>query len=444
MISITDVDENLRRDFFIYGDETNGSVFCRYNDNTIRNVKTEGENDNDIRNAPDTIAYPIAFRGFIYLIYPNGEIYKMNELGDGAILQTTNLDEAKRNQLIEVGEDRDIIIGVTRWLNRVWLLWSGPPGRLFYSEINNINNFLTVDDDRETTAGVYTTSDQILAFHTFGNTGLLFTDSDIIQVQVSDIVDVFFSFVPSNYNDIYVGGAISKQKALYYVSQTGISILSENGQLQHISEAIDNVVLRATSGPHNITVVDQNRFIIWSFNDEDNTVLTLDSIDGSWSYNQEGEGGQIIAVGSVTQIGKSFNDFTDENGNELTWADVTESWEFYATTGVKQAGVFEDGELKFFDSPTTASIAVLMERSEFGQGFMINRMSLPEMPTRDWYLEIQDQDYRGPVERFDPDNFNVAHIQNKYSTPLIRFVITKPSKLKSLSRFDIESSVVRY
>ena len=81
--SLGEITSPLRRDFFIYGNHVSGGVYCRHNDNSLRNVRTEGDSTNDIRNAPETIGYPVYFIGEIYIIYANGAIYKMNALGDG-------------------------------------------------------------------------------------------------------------------------------------------------------------------------------------------------------------------------------------------------------------------------------------------------------------------------------------------------------------------------
>lgn len=439
----------LRRDFFFYGDVYGGGIFCRHNDNTIRNIKTEGETDNDIRSAPDTIGYPIFFNGGVYIIYPNGEIFQMNPLGDGGTRLTTNFTQAKEEQNIAVGSDSDVITRVAVWLNRVYVEWAGPPGALFNCDINNIRQWLEVDEDLETTlARVYRTTDQILAFHTFGQTGFLFTNKDILSVTVSDVAETLFSFTPLSYKDIYVGGGITKQGALYYVSETGISRLAAGGAYQHISSPVDNVIAAALRDNPNINVVEYERYIIWSFDDSNNTILFYDSIDGTWSHRtgldlaESGEG--IISVGTVSQEGKSWDAFRDETGRELSFDEVTESWDFYAGSGIKPCGVFRDGTIKFFDSPKQLELTMIPERTAFGDAFYIHSIKLPEMTTNEYYVQIRDVDYPTPTETFVPNQYNEIWIERKYSTPEIKFVITNPAAIKSLERFLLDADVVRY
>ena len=448
--TIGDVTNPLLRDFFLYGDHNSGGVFCRYNDNTIRNIKSEGEIDNDIRNAPDTIGYPIFFNGSVYLIYPNGSIYQLESLGNGGLLITTNLNDAKLSQNIAVGTDSDVIGGVSVWLNRVWLEWSGPPGRIFWSEINNIRQWLQYDPttDTGTTAGVRDSSDKILAFHTFGQTGLLFTDNDILRVTVSDITDTFFSFVPLNYKDIFVGGAITKQGALYYVSRTGISQLGQNGGVTHVSSPLDNVILRAIADNVKVNVVEKDRYIIWSFGDRDNTVIFFDAIDGTWSYSRgspaDEEGDEIRIVGTVTQLGKTIGSFKDANGRSLKISEVPGTFGFYGSPGKKPCGIFNDGTVKFFDAPDRLEITCIMERTARGNAFAIQTISLPEMQTDDWQVEIRDLDFTNSDKTYMPNQYNEVHVCDKYSSPEIKFVITRPRSLQSLQRFDLDAEIVRY
>ena len=166
----------------------------------------------------------------------------------GGTLLTTNLNEAKQLSNITVGNQlTDIISGAEVWQNRVWLEWRGAPGREFWSAPNDITKFVNydVENNISTGAGVFEVNGKILAFKTLGNIGVIFTDVKNYICRISSIDDVYFTFNSSDYSEQFAGGAIVIENSLYFVSTTGINVMSMDGSIQHISNNLDNIIINA-------------------------------------------------------------------------------------------------------------------------------------------------------------------------------------------------------
>ena len=468
IITVADITNPLRRDFLIYGDAFRGGVFCRHNDNRIRSVKTEGSSDNDIRSAPDTAAFPIFFLGKVYLIYPNGAIYEMNQLGDGGTLLTTNLNGAKTDNNIEPGREGDVITNAYSWLNRVWLQWAGPPLRFFRSEINKIESWQEVDPvtTEETGAGVYEGTGTMLGFATLGNIGLVFTDIDIYRVTIADI-DVQFRFTPLEHSDKYIGGAITKENNLFYISNTGVSAMSPGGGVQHISSPIDDIVIAAarestTRGEGNVSVTERGRYIVWAFGDSNATVIYFDSIDNTWSYKQgvdPGDNlGQLLLVGNITTVGLRITDLVDTAGNSLRIRDVKGTYDFYGTAGTRPCGVYSTGEIRFFDHPEIITFDYEPERLSQDNAFMVHTISLPEIKATEdengrlrppYTVWIEDRNYphrsmnAGQAKR--PNYRGDVIIEKQFSSPVYHFTIGDVGRsFDTLSRIVMDVEIIKY